>query len=69
MDFFFNSFMVVLGIGAALVTLRILPIIIVSLVRVLTTKKWQAAKYKRLMARGQVEAAQWGARHGMATEE
>ena len=69
MEYFFNGFALVAGILAALVLFRILPILIVAGVRLVTTKKWQARKYRSLMQRGNVEAAQWGKRMGFATEE
>jgi len=69
MEYFFNGFALVAGIIAALVLFRILPILAVALVRLVTTKKWQARKYRTLMQQGNVGAAQWGKRMGFATEE
>ena len=69
MDLFINAFSLAAGVLTALVFFRILPILIVTAVRLLTTKKWQARKYRKLMERGNVSAAQWGKMHGMATEE
>lgn len=69
MDFFFNSFMVVMGIGLALITLQLLPTLIGTSIRLVTTKKWQIAKYKSLRARGLHDAAEWGKRIGFAYED
>jgi hypothetical protein len=69
MVYFFNGFTLVAGILAALVLFRILPLLAVAGVRLLTTKKWQARKYRTLMQQGNVGAAQWGRRMGFATEE
>jgi hypothetical protein len=69
MDYFINAFLITFGILSALVLFRILPILIVTVVRLLTTKKWQARKYRKLMEQGNVSAAYWGKMHGFATEE
>ena len=69
MDLFINGFALVAGILTALVLFQILPILIVGVVRLLTTKKWQARQYRKLMERGDVSAAYWGKMHGFATEE
>ena len=69
MVYFFNAFALAAGILTAGVLFRILPILIVTAVRLLTTKKWQARKYRKLMEQGNVSAAYWGKMHGFATEE
>jgi len=69
MELFINAFAIVAGVLTALIFFRILPTLIATAVRLLTTKKWQARKYRTLMERGNVEAAQWGKMHGFATEE
>ena len=69
MDLFIKAFTVALGLGAALVAFQIAPVLIVAAVRSLTTRSWQARKYRSLIARGQVSAAYWAKAHGFATEE
>jgi hypothetical protein len=68
-DLFIQAFTIALGIGAALVVFQIAPALIAAAVRSLTTRKWQARKYRSLIARGEVSAAYWAKAHGFATEE
>ena len=69
MDFFINTFSIVMGFFAALVAVRIAPVFLVVAIRTLTTRKWQARKYRNLIAQGKVETAQWAKSYGFATEE
>jgi hypothetical protein len=69
MDLFIQAFTIALGIGAALVVFQIAPALIAAAVRSLTTRSWQARKYRSLIARGEVRAAYWAKSHGFATEE
>ena len=69
MEYFVNAFLMTAGIILALVLFQAAPTLIMAGLCRLTTRKWQARKYRSLVARGQVGTAQWAAAHGFATEE
>lgn len=69
MDLFITTFTATLGIVLALVTVTVMPAIIMSGVRMVTTRKWQARKVQSLIARGKTETAQFAIGHGFAVEE
>ena len=77
MDFFINSFMTVLGLTAGVLasivlivfSSKLIPIALMKMVCLVTTKKWQAKRYRELIEKGQVNAAEWGKRYGFYTGE
>lgn len=77
MDFFINSFMTMVGLTAGVLASivlivfasKLLPLLIMKTVCLLTTKKWQAKRYRQLIEKGQLDTAEWGKRHGIYTGE
>jgi hypothetical protein len=77
MDFFINSFMTVVGLTAGVLASvvlivfasKLLPLLIMKTVCLLTTKKWQAKRYRQLIEKGQLDTAEWGKRYGIYTGE
>ena len=77
MDFLINSFMTVVGLTAGVlasivmlvVWSKVLPVILAKAICLLTTKEWQAKRYRRLIEKGEVKAAEWGKRYGFHTGE
>lgn len=77
MDFFINSFMTVVGLTAGVLASivmlvfwsKALPVLLMKTVCLLTTKKWQAKRYRQLIEKGEVKAAEWGKRYGFHTGE
>lgn len=77
MDFFINSFMTVVGLTAGILASivlfifvsRLLPVLMMRVVCLLTTKNWQAKRYRLLIERGEFETAAFVKRHGFHTGE
>jgi hypothetical protein len=69
MDFFIKAFMAFMGFATALGLIRLAPVLMVLALRGLTTKEWQLRKYRSLVARGQLDTAQWAKAYGFHTGE